>query len=301
MGRTSRSSSGRCGRKLEGFLVVDKPEGWTSHDVVAWVRRKLKVGKVGHTGTLDPSATGVLVLALGQATKFIPFLDESEKEYIVTLRLGVTTDTDDAEGRVVGTCEVPDGLTREDFEEVCRRFEGDILQRPPAFSAVHYKGRRSYELARAGQSPELPPRRVRIGRIEVLDFRPPSVRLKVVCSKGTYIRALVRDVGEALGCGAHVEALVRTRSGPFRQEGAVPLDDVPRLASEGNLPLVPVGEALGLPEVELPCEEARSFLHGGRVPGKQEGRVAVYSQEGWFLGVGEGREGRIRPLRVVSL
>lgn len=301
MGRTSRSSSGRCGRKLEGFLVVDKPEGWTSHDVVAWVRRKLKVGKVGHTGTLDPSATGVLVLALGQATKFIPFLDESEKEYIVTLRLGVTTDTDDAEGRVVGTCEVPDGLTKENFEEVCRRFEGDILQRPPAFSAVHYKGRRSYELARMGQSPDLPPRRVRIGRIEVLDFRPPSVRLKVVCSKGTYIRALVRDIGEALGCGAHVEALVRTRSGPFRQEGAVPLDDVPRLASEGTLPLVPVGEALGLPEVELPSKEARSFLHGGRVPGEQEGRVAVYSQEGWFLGVGEGREGRIRPLRVVSL
>lgn len=263
------------------------------------MRGKLGLEKVGHTGTLDPSATGVLVLALGQATKFIPFLDESEKEYVVTLRLGVATDTHDADGRVVGTCEVPD-LTREEIEEVCRRFEGEVLQRPPAFSAVHYRGRRSYELARMGEAPDLPPRRVRIGRIEVLDFLPPKVWLKVVCSKGTYIRALARDMGEALGCGAHVEALVRTRSGPFGLEGAVPLQEVPTLASEGKLPLVPVGEALGLPEVELSPEEARSFLHGGKVPGGREGKVVVYSPEGKFLGVGEGRKGAIRPLRVVS-
>jgi len=300
-GHISKSCSGRCGAEVEGFLIVDKPKGWTSHDVVAWVRRTLKVRRVGHTGTLDPLATGVLVLALGQATKFISFLDEAEKEYMVTLRLGASTDTDDAEGKIIAQKGVPEGLSREKFVEVCRAFTGEVMQRPPLFSAIHYRGRRLYELARKGKQVEVPPKRVFIYSLEVLDFDLPYVQLRVKCSKGTYMRSLVRDIGEVLECGAYVEALRRTRSGPFREEQALSLRKVEEMASERRLPLIPVGEALGLPKLELSGEDVQRFLHGGRVLYTATGRTAVYSEDGTFLGVGMGEGGYIRPLRVMSL
>ena len=296
-----KNCSAGCGVEVEGFLVVDKPRGWTSHDVVAWARRALKARKVGHTGTLDPLATGVLVLALGQATKFIPFLDEGEKEYIVKLRLGASTDTDDAEGKLIEQKEVPEDLSQWKFEDACRRFTGKVLQRPPLFSALHHRGRRLYELARKGELVEVSPRRISINSIEILDFCPPSVRLRVACSRGTYVRALVRDIGEALRCGAYVEDLRRTRSGPFREEKALALEEVEQLASDGQLPVIPIGEALGLSRVRLGAEETMRFIHGGEVSCPGTGKVTVYAEDGAFLGVGNGEGGRVRPLRVMSL
>lgn len=208
----------------DGVLVVDKPRGWTSFDVVAWARRRLDCGKVGHAGTLDPDATGLLILLIGQATKLSQYLMLDEKEYAATIRLGVTTDTDDAAGRVLSERPTP-ALPKDELEERLSAFRGSIRQVPPAVSALKQGGRRWYRLVREGTPFERTAREVTIQTLELLSREDAYLRLRVVCSKGTYIRALARDIGEALGCGGCLHELVRTRAGPFGLEQAMEVDE----------------------------------------------------------------------------
>jgi tRNA pseudouridine55 synthase len=209
---------------MHGFLNIDKPAGMTSHDVVARVRRLARQKRVGHAGTLDPAATGVLVVALGAATRLIEYVqDATTKRYHAAVRLGVTTTTDDAEGEVLDTAPIPP-LDLAELEAALACFRGSIMQTPPMYAALHHEGRRLHELARAGVVVERAARPVTIGRLELLDWSPPALTLDITCGKGTYIRALARDLGAALGCGAHLQALRRTAVGAFVIEDAVPLD-----------------------------------------------------------------------------
>jgi tRNA pseudouridine55 synthase len=209
---------------MHGFLNIDKPAGMTSHDVVARVRRLARQKRVGHAGTLDPAATGVLVVALGAATRLIEYVQEAtSKRYTATVELGTTTATDDAEGEVLTTSPVP-ALDRAAIELALDQFRGPIMQVPPMYSALHHQGQRLHELARAGVVLDLPARPVTIERLELLAWDTPRLVLDMTCSKGTYVRALARDLGAALGCGAHLAALRRTAVGTFVIDDAVPLD-----------------------------------------------------------------------------
>lgn len=212
---------------MNGFLNIHKPAGLTSHDVVARVRRLVGRGvKVGHAGTLDPAATGVLPVALGRATRLIEYLADARKGYRALVLLGVTTTTDDAAGEVLEQRPVPP-LDVATLEAALEPFRGAIMQVPPMYSALHHEGQRLYDLARAGKTVERAPRPVTIDRLEIttlrLDAEPPEIGIEIACSKGTYIRALARDLGAALGCGAHLAALERTFVGSFTLEQATPL------------------------------------------------------------------------------
>ena len=213
------------GASHSGLLLVDKPAGMTSHDVVDWARRRFSMRRVGHGGTLDPAATGLLILLLGQATRYARHLLNADKTYFSTLLLGQTTATQDAEGKVLETRPVGE-LTRERVETVCGRFQGEIEQEVPAYSAVRVQGKRFYDLARAGQAVPRRIRKVRVHRLRVLEIRLPEVDLEVTCSSGTYVRTLCVDIGAALGCGGHLKRLCRTQVGPFTLEHSVKLDQV---------------------------------------------------------------------------
>jgi tRNA pseudouridine55 synthase len=209
---------------MHGFLNIDKPSGMTSHDVVARVRRVARQKRVGHAGTLDPAATGVLVLGLGNATRLIEYVqDSTSKRYLATVHLGITTTTDDAEGQVLATSALPP-LDIAAIEQALQPFRGQIAQAPPMYSALHHQGRRLHELARQGIVVERVARPVTIERLELLDWSAPLLKLDITCGKGVYIRSLARDLGAALGCGAHLQALRRTAVGTFLIEDAVPLD-----------------------------------------------------------------------------
>jgi tRNA pseudouridine55 synthase len=208
---------------MHGFLNIDKPAGMTSHDVVAHIRRAAQQKRVGHAGTLDPAATGVLVVALGNATRLIEYVqDSTSKRYLATVHLGATTTTDVAEGEVLGTAAVPP-LGWAAIERALEPFRGQILQVPPMYSALHHQGRRLHELAREGIVVERAARPVTIERLELLDWSSPLLTLDIMCSKGTYVRSLAHDLGESLGCGAHLQALRRTAVGTFVIEHATPL------------------------------------------------------------------------------
>jgi tRNA pseudouridine55 synthase len=215
---------------VNGLLIVDKPEGMTSFDVVAVLRRTLKTQRAGHTGTLDPMATGVLPVCLGEATKLVPFILEGDKTYEAAIRLGACTDTQDRTGKVIAEAPVPPTLTRDSLEQVLARFRGEIDQAPPMYSAIRVDGKRLYELAREGKEVARAARRVTVHELEVLDFAPPDLRVRVRCSKGTYVRTLGHDLGEALGCHAHLTALRRTESAGFSIDQAVTLDVLSQLA-----------------------------------------------------------------------
>jgi tRNA pseudouridine55 synthase len=294
---------------LSGVLVAAKPAGVTSFDVVAAVRRALAVRRVGHAGTLDPDATGVLPILIGEATKLMPYLADQDKEYRVTVRLGVTTDTLDAGGRVLSERPVPD-LDRAAVERTARRFVGRITQVPPMFSAVHHGGRRLYELAREGREVERTSREVIVHAIDVRAVSGTTAELTVVCGKGTYVRALVADLGEALGCGAIVEGLVRTRVGGFRLADAVPWDEIAGPARPGLRDRVrPAEAALGdWAAVTLDAAAARAFVHGQAVPVPapacpSPGPLRVHDADGRLLGVGEAGAGgsRVRPVRILHV
>jgi len=203
-----------------GVLVVDKGRGATSFDVVAIARRRLGVRRIGHAGTLDPDATGVLPILVGEATKLTPYLVDQDKEYLATVRFGVTTDTHDVSGRILSEAPVDD-LTTARLEEACRAFVGRITQVPPMYSAVHHQGRRLYELARAGIEVERAPREVVVRSILIEKIDGPRAALRVVCGKGTYLRVLAADLGASLGFGGTVESLIRCRVGPFDLRDAV--------------------------------------------------------------------------------
>lgn len=253
--------------EVHGVLNLNKPAGMTSHDVVDAVRKILGVQRVGHTGTLDPQATGVLPLCVGRATRIAQFLTQADKEYVMTLRLGITTDTLDATGQETGRAEEV-RVGQEDFLAILPRFVGEIQQTPPIYSAKKYQGERLYRLARRGQTVERRPVTIRVYALEMLEFAPPFVRLKATCSKGTYARSLCDDIGRVLGCGGHLHALTRTRSGRFSIQDVVTLEELEARTREGRLGevLIPIADALAhLPAVRVAPEAGPLILHGNAV------------------------------------
>ncbi len=287
-----------------GVLVVDKAAGVTSHDVVALVRRHLRARRVGHAGTLDPAAVGVLPILIGEATKLMPYVSDQDKEYVVTVRFGITTDTQDLEGRRLSEAPVP-AFTREDLERLTSCFVGRIRQMPPMYSAVHHQGRRLYELAREGQEVVRESREVIVHSIAVEAVEPPVSRLRIVCGKGTYVRTLAADLGRALGCGAVVERLERVRVGPFQRGDAVSSADLTTIppATLWSRVAPPEAALTGWSAVSLDAAEARRFINGQPVAiDRTESSptlVAVHESEGPLLGVGElTSAGAVKPVRV---
>jgi tRNA pseudouridine55 synthase len=258
---------------IDGVLVIDKPAGLTSHDVVARVRRAAGQSRVGHAGTLDPAATGVLVCALGGATRLIEMLqDDTLKTYRAVVRLGATTSTDDAEGAVLATAPVPT-LDAAQLERVLAQFRGAIMQVPPMVSAVHHQGQRLYHLARSGQVVERTPRPVHIHRLTLLEVQASCISLEVVCGKGTYIRSLARDLGEHLGCGAHLATLQRTAVGPFTLAGAVPLAALNDRTTVLAHLLPPTVALSGWMQLELDAAMCVALRHGRAIPASADAAV----------------------------
>lgn len=296
---------------VHGVLLLDKPAGLSSNDALIRAKRMLNAPKAGHTGTLDPFATGLLPLCFGEATKFSQDLLEADKTYEALLHLGVRTDTGDTEGQVIG--EWPVAVSVAQIEAALTQFRGPISQVPPMHSALKRDGKPLYEYARAGITLEREARDVTIHALELLDYQAPMLRIRVTCSKGTYIRVLGEDIGKVLGCGAHLNALRRIGVGPLTLEGAVTLEqfDAPGDVDSRKAMLLPVDGLLrSFPAVQLTDELARRFLHGQRLPlGKegvavpdQTGRVRVYrGSDGALLGTGLLQEYAIlAPERLVS-
>ena len=278
---------------VHGLLNVCKARGFTSHDVVAVIRRRLGTRRVGHAGTLDPLAEGVLPVCVGRYTRLVDLISDTEKGYYAEVELGARTVTDDAEGDVVERRPVPP-LSADALESALQPFRGVIAQVPPAFSAIKVAGRRSYDLARRGAAPELQARPVAIHRLELIAWTLPSLTLLVVCSKGTYIRSLARDLGEALGCGAHLTRLVRLWVGSFGLEDAVSLDEIAAAASAGRPETVlrSADAALaGLPAILVPEQRAIDLSHGRAWPAAgqpaPDGPTRVYDIGGRLLGLAE--------------
>lgn len=280
-------------------LPLDKPPGPTSHDVVVRVRRVLDIRKVGHTGTLDPFASGLLLICLGPATRLSEYLTGLDKTYLATVRLGVRTSTHDPEGDVVGESRDWQTLDRSRVEEVLGRFRGDLLQRPPAFSAKKVRGEAAHRRARRGETVDLPPAAVRVDALEVLEWALPDLRIEIRCSSGTYVRALARDVGEALGVGAHLRELRRSAVGDFRVDHALPLDELtPPAAAEYRMS--PARALAHLPDVEVDGEEAALLANGRWLPLDRDlpsGPIAVRRGSALVaVATAEGR--RLRPRKV---
>ena len=251
---------------LSGILLIDKPEGLSSFDVVRRVRKALKVRKTGHAGTLDPFASGLLLLCLGEATKLVPFLMPEPKTYRAVMKLGEETDTQDPTGRVVATSrELPEP---ELLYEAAARFVGEIEQTPPMYSALHHQGERLYKIARRGETVQVQPRQVTIYELQVGEVALPFVTMTVTCSQGTYIRTLAADLGRALGCGAHLAALRRLAVGPFRVEEGLALEVMAERAGEELYSrIIPLGECLpGLQALEVGPEEAQFLRQGRTIP-----------------------------------
>jgi tRNA pseudouridine55 synthase len=289
-----------------GFLAVDKPQGWTSHDVVDAARRWFGTRQVGHLGTLDPLATGVLPLALRSATKLVPFLEGGEKVYAGTIRLGETTDTLDAEGKVL--CRHDGSLPDETaVRDALKHFLGEIEQVPPMYSAVKQDGVPLHKLARQGREVERPPKRVRIDRLELCRFALPDIDVEVACSAGTYVRVIASDLGARLGCGGHLKNLCRTRSGPFTLEDAVTDKELAAAAEQGEVDrfVIPPVDVLGFPVVRLDDSDVTTVRHGGEIaspgPPRRPGScIAAVEPGGRLLAVMEVRPGRrLHPVRVL--
>lgn len=252
---------------LSGILNVDKPLGSSSHEVVVAIRNLSGQRKVGHAGTLDPLATGVLLACLGKATRVSQFLMDSHKTYRATLRLGISTTTHDAEGEVLARASV--NVEQQEVQSALQQFVGRIDQVPPAYSAIQVGGKRLYDLARQGISVQVPSRKVDVYRLEISEWRPPTVTLMVECGPGTYVRALARDLGEALGCGAYLTGLRRTKSGQFTVDQSARLSDLEAASATGNLAgyLHPLDAAFAhLPAVHLDAESAYRLALGQAVP-----------------------------------
>lgn len=277
---------------ISGILVVDKPVGLTSHDVVDIIRRGTNIRRAGHTGTLDPRASGVLVILIGPAVRLSEFVSASDKRYQAILRLGSATDTYDAEGHFTRQPATnPVEVTEAQFNEVLQRFIGEIEQTPPPYSAVKVHGRKAYEMAREGEEVDLAPRKINVYHLEVLEWAPPEVVIDVHCSSGTYVRSLANDVGNALGCGAYLVGLRRTKSGRFSLRDATPLRKLQEAFAAGNWYqyLIPAAEALAeWPAVELNPDEVEEVKHGHRVKAAAEatpGLVRGVSMAGELIAI----------------
>jgi tRNA pseudouridine55 synthase len=267
---------------VSGVLVVDKPVGLTSHDVVQIIRRGTGIRRAGHTGTLDPRASGVLVILIGPAVRLSEYVSASDKRYQATIRLGSSTDTYDSEGIITSTAEVGD-ISEEDFDEILQKFVGEMEQVPPPYSAIKVKGRKAYEMARKGEDVELEPRIINVYSLEILEWAPPEAVIDVYCSSGTYVRSLANDLGKEMGTGAHLVGLRRTKSGRFTLRDAVPLRRLQEAFDAGNWYkfLIPAAEALAdWPMVELDPDEVELIRHGHRVPAEDD-------QSGWARGVSQ--------------
>ena len=328
---------------MNGLLLIDKPIGFTSHDVVARTRRAINMRAIGHAGTLDPFATGLLVLCIGQATRLSEYLTGETKVYIGRMKLGERTNTDDLDGEVVERRPVSVGLA--DLQRAAEAFRGDIMQTPPQYSAIQIGGKRAYKLARHGETVDIPARAVHIFSLELepvaddegpmtedernpLPFarassseteqnpdsssvlRPPSfVDLRVTCTAGTYIRALARDIGELLGCGAHLTALRRVQSGGFRVDEAIPLDGLVQAAAEGHWQqyLLPMDRAVTqLPAAHLDVQDALHFVMGQAIIARFDtepvdgAACRVYDAQQQFIAIGQydAAHKSLRPLKV---
>jgi tRNA pseudouridine55 synthase len=290
-----------------GLVIVDKPPGLTSHDVVGRVRRLAGTRRVGHAGTLDPMATGVLVIGVEKATRLLGHLALTEKEYSATIRLGQSTDTDDADGQIVAQASAA-GVTDAALRTAAAALTGEIRQVPPGFSAIKVGGKRAYRLAREGAAPELEARAVTVRAFDIQAVRRSSdlldVDVTVTCSSGTYIRALARDLGAAFGVGGHLTALRRTRVGPYEIGAARTLDQL-----EASFQLIPLADAAAaaFPRRDLSAEEARLAAHGGRLSasvagpaGGAAGPVAAFGPDGTLIALLTDEAGQARPLAVFA-
>ena len=296
------------GRDIHGVFLLDKPQGMSSNDIMQKVKRIFQANKAGHTGALDPLATGMLPICLGEATKFSQFLLDADKRYLVTAKLGERTDTSDAEGQIVETREVkvktPEILT------ALERFRGDILQVPTMFSALKHNGKPLYEYARQGITVEREARPITIFELNFIEYNAPYLTLEVHCSKGTYIRTLVDDLGEVLGCGAHVTILRRTAVADYPTEKMLDWHALQSLAEQQDLALLdalllPMDTAVAkLPALTLNENQTQGIVFGQRVkfnnPNSLQGQVRLFSHENRFLGVAVIDENNvIRPQRLV--
>ncbi len=267
---------------VSGVLVVDKPVGLTSHDVVQIIRRGTNIHRAGHTGTLDPRASGVLVVLVGPAVRLSEYVSASDKRYQATIHLGSTTDTFDSEGKITSSGSV-DEISEEQFEQTLKKFIGEIQQVPPPYSAIKIQGRKAYEMAREGEDVELQPRTIQVYSLELLEWNPPEAVIDVFCSSGTYVRSLANDLGVALGCGAHLVGLRRTKSGRFTLRDAVPLRRLQEAFHVGDWYkfLIPAAEALGdWKSIELDGDEVELIRHGHRI-------TALGDLKGWVRGISQ--------------
>ncbi len=281
-----------------GILIVDKPAGWTSHDVVAKLRGCFHVRRIGHAGTLDPMATGVLPVFIGRATRAVEFAAEGEKEYLAGLRLGTVTDTQDTTGTILETHPVQ--VDRDALEAVLPQFRGDILQIPPMYSAIKRQGQKLYELARRGQEVERDPRPITIHALEIVDQHSPTdYLLRVACSKGTYVRTLCHDIGQVLGCGGTMFSLRRTKAAGFSCEEAITLEQV-QAAPDPTALLLPVDAYFaGYPILLLKTASAEKKLRNGNtvtldIP---DGTYRVYNRQKEFLALARQEQGRMTTIK----
>lgn len=303
MGRGRRATNGL----LHGILIVDKPAGWTSHDVVGRVRRLTRERRVGHAGTLDPAATGVLPVLVGDATKVVEFLSDADKGYRAEITLGIETDSYDIDGTV--TAIHKDGLPDLDaIERALNSLRGPIRQLPPMHSAIRINGERLYEAARRGETIERETRAITIDRFEIVAWDAPVLTVEIDCSKGTYIRSLAHDLGRALGTGAYLSNLVRTWTGPFQIGEAWALTDLERALGDDpaeeweSMAIHPDTIVRNWPAIVLDSERRTDWLQGRMVPGVAERELAevrTYDEQGNWLGIGRGSEMGIRPWKVV--
>lgn len=298
----------RTASSLTGILLIDKPQGWTSHDVVAKVRGLTRQRRIGHTGTLDPMATGLLVLCLGHATRLVEYMTVHDKRYEGEIQLGISTDTDDADGAVISTRPAP-ALSGDELARLSRQFTGRLLQRPPAYSAVKVAGRRAYSVARAGGTPDLAERAVEIDELTLELADNGRIAITVHCGPGTYIRSLARDIGEVLGCGAHLAALRRTSVGNFHVDDALSLAGLERALGANRLDdmLLAADEGvMAIAAAILTAVRARQLTNGALLEAAVEAFVPapiarIYSDDGTFVGTGHVAEnGQIRALKVLA-
>jgi tRNA pseudouridine55 synthase len=263
------NNSSKPNDSMSGVLVVDKPVGMTSHEVVQIIRRGTNIRRAGHTGTLDPRASGVLVILIGPAVRLSEYVSASDKRYQAVIRLGANTDTYDSDGKVTSTN--PIEVTEEQFETELKKFIGEITQTPPPYSAIKMQGRPAYEMAREGEEVEMQPRIINVYSLDVLEWAPPEVTVDVHCSSGTYVRSLAFELGEKLGCGAMLSGLRRTKSGRFTLKDAVPLRKLIESFDNNSWYkfVIPAAEALAeWTALSLNNEQVEAIRHGHRIPGE---------------------------------
>ncbi|AHF07514.1 tRNA pseudouridine(55) synthase TruB [Desulfitobacterium metallireducens] len=292
---------------MDGVINVHKPVGMTSSDVVVWVRKHLNTRKVGHTGTLDPEVNGVLPICVGRATRLAEYLTDQGKSYRAEITFGIVTDTQDAQGEILHS--IPPEVNGDDFLKILPQFLGSIQQIPPMYSAVRHQGKHLYDLARQGIEVVRASRTINIRRLEFISWQEsdyPKAVFEVDCSKGTYIRTLCQDIGDAMGCGAHMSKLVRLRSGPFRVEESWTLEQLSESIEQGRDDfLIPFNRVLDLPRIVLTPERAEAFRHGLSTSQRglsgstlpESGQVQVF-MENEFIGIGKCNDQSLYPYKV---